>query len=141
MKVYGVGAGEYEQYTVFAIYTNRDHADAVARDCGGDVTNYELDEPLTDDQRTHLRPGERTYRVRLDDDGSQVWIEWTMPPCRQSCNARKNAFITTVWASSEKAAVEAAKLERQEWIAAGNPQGNPDDYGWCKIPERSHSPA
>src|SRR3990167_3131122 len=111
MKVYGVGEGEYEQYGIFAIYTNRDHADAVARAHGGDVQEFDLDESLTEAESAQLRPGERTYRVRLDAGTPQVWAEWAKPPLARHWNARQDAFVTCVWAFSEKAAIVAAEAE------------------------------
>ena len=134
MIVYGVGEGEYENYGVRALYTNRDHADAAARACGGDVYEYDLDEPLTDAESAYLRPGEHLYRVGLEPNQKpQAWEAWHAAPRPSSYRPASDRFSAECWATSEADAISKAKQIRDEWEASGKPLGTAGTYGWCEV--------
>ena len=130
MKVYVVCFGAYSDRYVAGVFSNRDEANAWARANNDDVDEFDLDPPLDEQAKRHIRPGLSAYSVAMDHDGNgaQVWEQWVDPD--ESIAANGHRFNTECWASSKEHAIKIANDRRIQWLAGGKRLGKALNYGW-----------
>jgi hypothetical protein len=136
-KLYAVSTGCYSDYTVRAIFSNREKAqafiDAVPYNDYNDIEEYDLDPPTV----ARLKRGESVWVVWMlrDSTAEKVWrtkIELynvTDPPSHRLWERSKapaykgkgvqDCLVSTVWAKTEKQAVKVANEHRVQMIANG----------------------
>jgi len=134
-KVYLVEYGEYSDKGISSVHTNRDEANAIARNDGSQVLEYELDEPFDENARPYLRPGEYQYLVRMMHDGNRASVieEFDKTYNEARCLWVNSQWINgRCWARSEGKAIKIINDRRSGWLAAGKPNGVKGDDGWSK---------
>jgi hypothetical protein len=138
--VYVVEFGAYSDSYVGGVYTSEDEANAVARTNDGYVSSYELDPPLSEAERRHLRPGECVYRVSMGADGNdaQANPHWGPEPSgdlsvRVDSDNVARRLSGDCWARSEEHAIKILNDRRSQWVAMGSLVGGqvePRVSGW-----------
>ncbi len=126
--VYVVECGEYSSKYVAALFSDSDSAAAYARANEGHVMEYDLDEPLSENETRQLRRGEHRYQVSMDINGLNAQANESWEPLEKPVeylHARIDRDGTPrringqCWATSETHAIKIINDRRTQWIANG----------------------
>ena len=70
-RVYIVTTGNYSDYSIFSVHTDKDTADRVSRENHGDVACWPLD-----DEHPKLQDGYSYWRALMKQDGNRASASW-----------------------------------------------------------------
>jgi len=110
--VYVVTTGEYSDYHIVGVFTNKDLAKRTARTWLGKVKNYTLN-PIN-----NYPPNLSLYQVCICKDGRIKYITATTPQdYYEACPFDSEAWMFTTWARDEQHAIKIANERRTAVLA------------------------
>ena len=129
IKFFGIWYADYSNSSVGeAVYSKEEEAEAVARESGGSVIEFEFDPPLSDAAKKLIRPGEHIYMAGMAADRSngralKIYPEDEPETCLFVRVDYKNVvqdLNLLTWAKDELHAMKILSEYRARWIANGS---------------------
>lgn len=127
-EVYIITHGEYSDYTIEAVYTDKRVAEELARVMDSEVEVWPMNADLD-----KLSSGYLLYNAYSSDNRDEIEIHLTMPPCdfvnQATLRIRLEGlipeafFATQLWARSKEEALKIAAERKTKLLYAYNEHG------------------